>query len=631
MSDETDMGEGHEYETIAVDGLAEADPDTEHRIKGAFPNPDVALSPVIPLGFTGGKVVFAMPEGEIRMAEASKVGTMLRTDIYACQSGQAFLGHWRDGDDKFQRELATVWFVRKCREAGLWNDKRPVRGLGVWTGEAGAVVLHKGDAIIVFPPSGRAVVTTIAEAMRVQKGPIYKLRPTAPTPAKAATVADGQWARDELDLWRFEAIGGEGLTGADVVAGWLMPALLGAVAPFRAHVMLDAQAGSGKTTLMHFVAAVFSGLDIEVIDSFTPAGLRNDLAGQARPVLIDEAESSPGGQHGPGPVEQALELLRRMATGAGGTRKQGDIGGGSVTQTAVGAVMLAGTSPPKLGPADATRMVDLRLLPLLDPGAKAGGQGGDPPRPLATDLDLETAREKAASLGPAFLGRALKGAARFKADVSLVKAALGRLHEKPRAADLIAMLAAGRRLLLFDEALDAEGADAEAALWKPLLLQRESFDNVSNPGADCLAHLFNVDSGQHVRDRRATIGQLVERWVNQERDYDETLKAHGIKIWEGQWSGDNVIRTWLLVANQHPALEAVFSRTRWPDWRRTLTHLDALGPEYATRVGKPQWFGVLKARCIAIPLTPWVEKLARRGTGGGAGVPDGVPEENLVW
>lgn len=610
-----------DYETIASDSLSEAEADTEHRLAGAFPNPDVELSPVIPLGFAGAKVMFAMPEGEIRLEMASKISGMLRTDIYACQAGQAFLTHWRDEDGKFQRDLATVWFVRKCREAGLWNDRREVRGLGVWPGEAGGVVLHRGGEIWLIPAAGKASKMSIAMALRTPKGPLYRLRPTAPEPKKPAGRADAQWVRETLDLWRFEAIGGEGLTGADILAGWLMGALLGAVAPFRAHLMLHALAGGGKTTLMALVAALMSGLDIEVIDAFTSAGLRNDLAGQARPVLIDEAESSPGGQHGPGPVEMALELLRRMSTGAGGTRKQGDINGGSVTKTAVGAVLMAAVSLPRLGPADATRIVEFRLLPLVS----------DPPRPLATDVELETARLKAQGLGPALLGRALAGAQRYRADVAQVKAALGRARQSPRTADLIAMLAAGRRLLLFDVALTPDEADEEARFWAPLLLQREQADVVSNPGAEALAHLMSADSGQHVSDRRMSLGELIERQCKVEKHYDETLKAHGVKVWDGVWPGqDGPPAPWLIVANHHPALEAIFGRSRWPDWRRTFVHLDAMGPEYATRVAKPQWFGTgVKQRGLAIPLTPWLE--SRSGTGRAGGVPASVPEDSDAW
>lgn len=625
------MSEG--FEIIAQDGLPDAEPDTEHRIGGAFPNPAVALSPVIPLGFTGAKVSFAMPEGEIRHEVASKIGSMLRIDIYACQAGQAFLTHWRDEDGKFQRDLASVWFVRKCREAGLWNSKRQERGLGVWPGEAGGVVLHRGAEIWTWPASGKMVKTTVVEALRNPKGPLYRLRPTAPAPARPAAAAEGQWLRQHLDHWRFEALGEEGLTGADIVAGWTMAALLGAVAPFRAHLMVDALAGSGKTTLMHFVAAVMAAHEVEVIDAFTPAGLKNDLAGQARPVLIDEAESSPGGQHGPGPVETALKLLRSMSTGMGGTRKQGDIGGGTVTQTAVGAVMMAAISPPRLGAADASRIVELRLLP-LSAGVGSSPGGGQPPGPLATDAALEAARLKAEGLAPALLGRALSGAARYRSDVGEVKAALGRLRESPRTADLIAMLAAGRRLLLFDEALTPAAAEEEARLWRPLLTQREALDQLSNPGADCLAFLLNADSGQHVRDRRETLGDLVTRWIKKERDYDDALKSHGVKLWEGDPSGQGLApRPWLVVANQHPGLTAIFTRSAWPDWRRNLTHLDALGAEYATRCSKnSEWFGLKKSRALYIPLTPWIESFARpAGTGGGGGVPTTVPEEDLVW
>lgn len=617
------MSEG--YEIIAQDGLPDAEPDTEHRIGGAFPNPDVSLCPVIPLGFHGAKVSFAMPEGEIRHELASKIGSMLRTDIFACQAGQAFLTHWRDEDGKFQRDLASVWFVRKCREAGLWNSKREERGLGVWPGEAGAVVLHRGLEIWTFPPKGKVEVTGVAEALRNAKGPLYRLRPTAPAPVKGASAGDGLWLRQHLDCWRFEALGVEGLNGADIVAGWLGGAMLGAVAPFRAHLMVDALAGSGKTTLMHFMAAAMAGHEVDVIDSFSPAGLKNELAGQARPVLIDEAESSPGSQHGPGPVEQALTLLRSMSTGMGGTRKQGDIGGGSVTLTAVGAVMMAAISPPRLGPADASRIVELRLLPLV---------GGGSPGPLATDDALEAARLKAQTLGPALLGRALVSAARYKGDVAQVKAALARLGEAPRTADLIAMLAAGRRMLLFDEALTPEAADDEVRLWRPLMQQRETFDQVSNPGADCLGFLFTADSGQHVRDRRQTLGDLVQRWIKKERDYDDALKAHGVKLWEGDPTGQGgAARPWLVVANHHPGLTAIFGRSSWPDWRRSLTHLDALGPEYATRCSKnSEWFGPMKSRALYIPLTPWIESFARpSGTVGGGTVPATVPEEDDVW
>jgi len=626
-----------DYEVVANDPLEAAEDDASERALQGFPNPDLKECPVVPLGFTGGKVVFAMPEGELRFELAAKIGGMLRTDIFACSAGQSFLTYWRGQDDKFLRDLATVWFVRQCRTAGLWDSNRPQRSLGVWPGDDGEIVLHVGDELWRLKAKGKPEKVSIIDALRARKGPLYRLRPPAPRPERSAKVAQGQWVRDQLDLWRFEAIGpvlakDGGLSGADIVAGWIMAALLGAVAPFRGHLLVNALAGAGKSTLVEFVHALLSAVAGDVIDAFTDAGLRNDLAGMARPVLLDEAESAPG-THGPGPVERALEQLRRMSTGSGGTRKQGDIGGGSVTQTAVGAVLLAAINPPRLGPADATRMVEVRLLPLSGTDLAA-----DAARPRAVSrAELRTAIEAARALAPSLLGRALSGAWRYRADVDELSAAFARDGEAPRTGDLIAMLAAGRRLLLHDAPLTAEEADVEVARWRPLLAQRETAESVSNPGSDALAYLMAADSGIHSGGVRKSLGELVERWLKDREDYDHVLAAHGIKLQQTP-APDGRPGPWLLVANHHPRLEAVFRGTPWGDHRRTLAYLGDLGPDFKPwATPNSERFGVgVKQRALAIPLTPWLEKANRVVAGvqplpRSAAVPDPVPEEDLDW
>ncbi|WP_337186595.1 hypothetical protein [Phenylobacterium sp.] len=630
MNDNDDGLDG--YETIAADPLEDAGDDADTKIV-PFIDPDLGLCPVVPLGFLAGKVVFAMPEGEIRQEPARQVGPMLRADIFACAAGQAFLANWRDKEGKFQREQAAVWFVRNCRKAGLWDSSRPLRELGVWPGDEAAdlgphLVLHLGDRIWRVPQKGKAEDLSIFEALRVRRGPLYRLRPPAPRPKKACGSVDGQWVRDWLDRWAFEPIGREGLTGADVVAGWLMASLLGGFAPFRGHLLVHALQGSGKTELMLFVQALLSGLGVEVIDSFSEAGLKNELAGNARPVLIDEAESGADPRGAAGVVEKALELLRRMATGDGGRRKQGDVGGGTVTQTAVGAAMVAGIAPPRLGPADASRFVEIRLLPLRGRAT--------------TRADLDAAKSKARALAPALLGRALKGAWRYRADLDAVTAALSQSGETPRSADLLAMMIAGRRLLLFDAPLTEDEAAAEVAFWRPLIAAREATAAVTNAGAQALAHLMSADARIHVRDRPETVGGLLQRWSRMERDYDDVLKAIGLKILEDA-APDGRPGPWLLVANDHPRLESVFRGTHWQDWRRVLGHLDALGEDHATWSPRhPVRFGVgVKVRALAIPLAPWLEIAAPSMAPGVVplrpmaavppNVPPVVPEEDLEW
>lgn len=604
------------------DTLGEADPDTERRL-GAFPNPELAECPVVPLGFDGAKVIFAMPEGEIRTELASKIGGMLRTDIFVCAAGQSFLTYWRDGEDKFQRDLATVWFNRRCREAGKWDTNRILRSLGVWPGELDGVVLHKGDEVWQFAPDGGLEKLTIADALRVRRGPLYKLRPPAPAPAgEPATEADGHWFHSQLGMWRFEHIGEEGLTGADVVAGWLMAALLGAVAPFRGHLLIHALAGSGKTTFLTFIHAALSALAGDVVNSFSEAGFRADISGMARPVVVDEAESS-ASDHGPGPVEQVLNLLRLMATGAGANRKMGDQGGGTLAQTAVGSVLMAAVLPPKMDSALASRVAEIRLLPL-----NGSDLHQDDPRPrLASDAKIIAATARARELAPALLMRALMGARRYRADVSAVKEALISAEESPRTADLIAMLAAGRRLLMFDAPLTPQDALEEVRFWRPLLEQRETAEVVSNPGADALAHLMNWDSGQQLGGRRATLGDLIAMWNRGEREYEEVLRAHGLRLYADTGKNGRP-GPWLFVANHHPGLDRVFGKTVWRDHRKTLAYLDAISPDHATWATKKLRFGMgVEQRALAIPLTPWLEKSTRRSEGVPGGVPPSVPGE----
>lgn len=588
------------------DTLAEADDDTELDI-GAIPNPGLEESPVIPLGFDGKFVVFGMPEGEIRVEMASKIGSMLRADIYACAAGQAFLVYWRDRSNKFQRDLATVWFVRACRDAGKWDSRRVMRSLGVWPGEPGEAVLHRGSEILRFAPDGSVKALTVSEALRIRTGPLYKLQPPAPRPDldAPATMDDGAWLRGHMDAWRFKAIGDE-LTGADLVTGFVGMALLGAVAPFRGHLLLNALPGSGKTTFLVFVHALLSSLCGDIINSFTDAGFREEISGMARPVLVDEAESS-SGEMGPGPVEQVLNYLRLMATGAGANRRMADTGAGKSAQTAVGSVLMAAAMPPKLDSAMASRVAEVQLLPFGDDPNVV--ESAAPPRPRLTDDQLAAAAAKARTLAPRLLARALKGANRYREDLAAMKAALIDTGEDARTADLVASLAAGRRLILHDAPLTLAGAKAEAEVWRALLKAREDVDTVHSIGADAFAHLMSSDAGMQRSGQRVTVGELIEETMPPDRrNHSDTLKHLGLRVFDG-FGPDGREGPWLLVCNNHPAVERMFHRTKWSDYRKALAYMDAMGPEFATWPSKPLHFGMgVKQRSLAIPLTPWIEK-----------------------
>lgn len=585
---------------------------TERKLIG-FPEPSLAECPITFLGYFSEMLVFAMPEGDIRIEKADTIPRKLKVDLFSSYAGIEYRNNWRDADDNFQRDMMAEWFCRQARAAGFWDNSRSQLAPGVWPGASKAVILHCGDEIWIYPADPNLPIArhSIAEALRDLDGPIWKKTAARPRPDTPSSLKDGRWLRETLNGWNFEPIGDDGLTGADVLMGWIGASMLGAVAPFRPHLLLFALFGSGKTTLLQFTQAALSGIAGEVLDAFTPAGLANDLAGMARPVLIDEAEAS-ANPFGVGPIEAALGLIRRMATGTGAVKKMGTIGGGSLTQTAVGAVMMAAVNPVSLGPADASRIAEVRLLPL---GAPAGP--GEIFRPLRGD-EIDQAIERARALAPHLLGRVLKCSHLYLDNLAMLKSALLDQGENSRSADLVAAIAAGRLLLTSDERLNAETAAEEAVFWRGLLASREESDMLSNPGGECLAHLLTWPSGKRSDDQIVTLGELVEGLVNGRASPDDIsnsnriLGAHGLKV-KSLVCDDGALRPFLLVAHRAPLLDRVFANTNFRAWRRVLVNLDALGTAHKTRKCDTEYFAMgLRGRSTGIPLERWLKTSALR-------------------
>lgn len=555
-----------------------------------FVDPDVEDCPVIPLGYEGRDVLFALPGGELRQEPARNIASMMKTDMFVCYAGRQFLANWVDDDGEFKAQAAAIWFNATCRDVGKWDRNRPVRGYGVWPSPKGPM-LHAGDAL-GHHPFGEHDWTPIATALRAGgRGPVWKLCPPAPRPGKAASRAEGEKLRRYMDMWRWHELAKGGLTGADVALGWQGMALLGACAPFRAHILVIGGFGCGKTTLSMLMQAAGSANAGDLLDRFTEAGARGEISGEARALYLDEAEPS---ADGPGPVEKAMEMLRRMATGDGSKGVQSGINGQTVHQTAIGAAWLGAINAVEPGAAMASRLVEVRLRPL---GTAKGG----------ATTDLTKAIDWARSTSSAFLSRAMRDHGRYLSDVSVMREALGETGETPRGADLIAALAAGRRLLLFDEAMTIEDARVELVLWEPLIEHREQTSSSVNPGQACLARIFALNSGQHSHDRHLTIGEMVQEEARCRGTYDRVLKTFGLRI-ENSPPGAEMPGPWLWVSNNHPTLARALKDTEYRNWRAALDHLVDLGEGFAPRtLDKSPKFGMHQSRALAVPLTPWLE------------------------
>jgi hypothetical protein len=586
------------------------DAETDAEPTEVWIEPELDACPVIPLGFYDRMVVLALPEGELREEPAYRLGSMMKTDLFVGKAGRIFLSLFQNRKGEFQREKAAAWLVERCRRAGRWDDNRAKRGYGVWPSPEGPVV-HAGDAIGRWPFK-KDDWRSVADALReTRDGPIWLLRPPAPRPGKPASVEVGRELARKMGMWSFALVGDRGLSEADVVLGWQGSALLGGAPAFRPHLSVSGGAGTGKTTLSRLMQAAGSANAGELLDSFTEAGIRNSLSGEARALYLDEAEPSPDGQ---GPVEKAMEILRRMSTGEGSSGRKGDTGGRTVATTAVGAAYLASIFPISIGDAMSTRMVEVRLRPL---GRAKGG----------ADAELKAAIDWAREVSPSLLARAVRDVDRYRSDVALLKTALGETGRLPRTADLIAALAAGRRLLLEDQALTIETAREEVALWSALITGREETSATQNPGQACFSRIMAINSGQHAKDRHLTIGEMVDEEATAPGFHDKVLKTFGLIVENGPPSSERP-GPWLLVSTNHPTLARNLAGTQFANWKGVLEHLGDLGEDHAPRHLKTaKRFGMHQSRAIAVPLTPWLGKPVAVGVDRSAPTPFDPP----VW
>jgi len=209
----------------------------------------------------------------------------------------------------------------------------------------------------------------------------------------------------------------------------------------------------------------------------------------------------------------------------------------------------------------------------------------------------------------------------------MLKTALGEGGQLPRAADLIAALAAGRRLLLSDEALSLEGAREEVRLWSALIQGREETSAAQNPGQGCISRIWAMNSGQHSKDRHLTIGEMIEEEAASPGYHEKVLKTFGLIVENGHVNAERP-GPWLLISTNHPALVKGLAGTQYANWRGVLEHLADLGDAYAPRhLPTAKRFGLHQSRAIAVPLTPWLGKPVAVGVDPKAATPFDEP----VW
>ena len=212
------------------------------------------------------------------------------------------------GDEVKRGELVEAVQERILADCGAkMFDASCVRGRGVWPDTAGGWVYNAGASCWWIPADGGKV----EQVDNARDGHVYSAGVALPFPAD--TPLSDEEGRELVELMRARSwvLPGAG----DIMAGWMVAALLAGVMPICPHVWINAPAGTGKTYLKNDLVAVLGGLSVQVEGAATTeAAIRQRLSGAALPFLADEVEQGDNETAGRN-ISKWLDLMRSASYG----------------------------------------------------------------------------------------------------------------------------------------------------------------------------------------------------------------------------------------------------------------------------------------------------------------------------
>ncbi len=516
---------------------------------------DAEGCPVTALGKLKGKYWFFSPSGEEREVPYRQL--FMRDGLEDLFEGDTrWLRENFNSDEKGGYSVARAgsWLLRECVKAGIFDPAIQRRLCGVWRAQD-ELVVHCGDRVLVNGEFTRAGFR--------REEILYPLATKMTPPAyPPATAADGERLLEAIRCWQFEDS-----AGPEIVLGFIGQALLGAAPDWRTHCFVRSPYGGGKTWLGELVANA-TGARLPN-NNVTPANIYQSLTGEARAMIIDEAEKSERDDR----IVQVIELVRLMSGRDGGRIGRGSAdGSGARSYQVNGSAFLLAILHPDLRPQDASRFIVLRLRPLPT------GRGATGLRERALQ-----ALRLASELSPHLLARAIQNWHRFLDTVAIYREACIREDVEPRSADSLAAVLAGRDLLIRDDLPGASEVDGDLARVAHLMIRADD-RQADSEGQQCLIHLLSSSVEKWSSGERMTVGEKIQEAQEpgaHRNGINRILGRAGLRLVYGKdaKTGQSVIE-FLLIAHRHVGLEHIFAGTRWNGavWKQALEDLRGAAP-----------------------------------------------------
>lgn len=419
-----------------------------------------------------------------------------------------------------------------------------IRGVGFWR-EKNAIIYNAGDRCFTIE-SGKIIETSNIR----EEGTIYQRSESLPHPETIPmSDEEGQAIIDYLNsfAWREEM-------GGLILSGFLAQGIMAGFIDTRAHVWINAPAGTGKTFLVSRLKNLLGNYSLSFTGGTSEAGIRQKIGSGARLVLLDEMEAANQDKYSRQKVEKIMSLVRRATDGE--TSIIGSKESVPIEFRARSSFLLLSIGNSLQRTADKSRFINLHVRP---------NKG------LESFEKRDDAANKLAGISPGkLIARMMSLASVMATNANLIQQ---KLSAHPalagRHAELLGNILAGAYALTHAGIISEPEIDIYTAAMNTGSLD----ENQETDAERCLREILE----SRVVGNSETVGQVILNYLHgdssiERQDAKKLLDGIGISVYRPQ--GGNGSSQMLFISAQNRQLSNILRDTDWGNcWGDVLRNL----------------------------------------------------------
>ena len=226
---------------------------------------------------------------------------------------------------------AAADMMGKCHKAGIFDPKN-VRGTGVWK-DGNNYVINTGQEVVNIPKVSpfhyqKTMRVDFGQKCEIEKEDIIYL----------VDAFKKLSYKNELDYF--------------YLSSFIIQAQIFSVLPWRFHVWVFGESGTGKTTVLKKMKDLM--INAIGVRSSSAAGIRQEIKSDATTVIYDEAEAS-------GEIDGVIKLARELSSKDGFVSVKGTVTGNSINHNTDCVFLFGSIQKGKFTKADESRIFKVEM------------------------------------------------------------------------------------------------------------------------------------------------------------------------------------------------------------------------------------------------------------------------------